>query len=128
MVTELPPDKFNLLKPFFADSEFNLLFSAVLEGNSVAQVWVNDGSEPESVFLWDKANNVFYLIGREGNVQFNREIRVIINGRVVPQLRLRRRPFFRIRAASELWEKVAPSVFASADLTSGGYLFYTYDK
>ncbi len=128
MVTKLPPDKFNLLKPFFAGSEFDLLFSAVLEGNSVAQVWVNDGSEPESVFLWDKANNVFYLIGREGNAQFNREIQAIINGRVVPQLKLRQRPYFRIRAASELWEKMVPSIFASADLTSGGYLFYTYDK
>lgn len=128
MTTELPFDEYFLAKPFFGDSEFDLLMSAVLEGNSLAQVWVNEGSEPESVFLWDKANNVFYFAGVENDVQFNREIQAIINRRVVPQLKLRRRSFFRIRAAFELWEKFVPSIFTSADLTSGGYLFYTYHK
>ncbi len=105
-----------------------MLFSAILESNSPAQVWVDDESEPQSVFLWDKANNVFYFLGREGNVRFNREVQTLIERRVSTELEIRRRPYFRIRATSELWEKIAPSIFTSANLTLGGYLFFAHRK
>ncbi len=128
MVTELPFDEYCLVKPFFEGPEFDLLLSAILEGNSIAKVWVDDKSEPESVFLWDKTNNVFYLAGGESNVQFNRELRVLTGRKIVPELKLRRRPHFRLRLTSELWGKTLPSIFVDAELTLGYHIFYTHQK
>jgi RimJ/RimL family protein N-acetyltransferase len=128
MVTELVFDDYCLVKPFFEGSEFDLLLSAILEGNSLAQVWVDDKSEPESVFLWDKANNVFYLAGGESNVQFNREIRALIGRKVVPELKLRRRFHFRLRSTSELWDKTLSSIFVDTNLTLGHHIFHTHQK
>jgi RimJ/RimL family protein N-acetyltransferase len=128
MVTELVFHDYCLVKPFFEGPEFDLLLSAILEGNSLAQVWVDGKSEPESVFLWDKANNVFYLAGGESNVQFNREIRALIGRKIVPELKLRRRLHFRLRLTSELWDKTLSSIFMDTNLTLGHHIFHTHQK
>lgn len=128
MVTELLFEEYCMVKPFFEGLEFDLLLSSILEGNSLAQVWGDDKFEPKSVFLWDKANNVFYLAGEESNIQFNRELRVLIGRKIVPELKLRRRLHFRLRSTSEPWEKTLPSIFADTDLSRGHHIFHTHKK
>jgi len=128
MVTELLFEEYCMVKPFFEGLEFDLLLSSILEGNSLAQVWVDDKFEPKSVFLWDKANNVFYLAGEESNVQFNRELLVLIGRKIVPELKLRRRLHFRLRSTSEPWEKMLSSIFADTDLSRGHHIFHTHKK
>jgi hypothetical protein len=67
MISKLGSSKFDDVRHFFTDPEFDLLLSAIQEGNSIAQMWADDKSNPKSVLLWDKANNVFYLSGDENN-------------------------------------------------------------
>lgn len=75
MFTELEFHEYGKAKPLFRGIEFDLLLSAISEENSLAQIWADDKSEPNSIFLWDKANNVFNLSGDESNKQFNDEVK-----------------------------------------------------
>ena len=127
MVSELRFHEYEIVKPFLEGSEFDLLLSAIQEGNSPAQIWTDDKSDPGSVFLWDKANNVFYLSGDEDDSQFNNDLAGLLERKVIPDLRLKHRMDFRLRTTSEAWTSQLPSIFKKADLKQGRYVFFSFE-
>ena len=127
MIAKLTLDEYENAKSFFPGVEFELLFAALLEGNSPAQIYVDNRSQPESVFLWDKANNVFYLSGDESNVPFNTDLSKIIHDQMRPVL-LRHRPYFRLRLLNCKWDQKFPSVLRHTPLRKGCYLFLSHQQ
>jgi GNAT superfamily N-acetyltransferase len=128
MITELEFHEYGKVKPFFTGVEFDLLLSAILEGNSLAQIWVDDRTEPSSIFLWDEANNVFYLSGEGSNEQFNEEITKVLSREIVPKLMLRNRLYFRLRATSDSWDKELLTIFVDANIVKEQYIFHSHGK
>lgn len=127
MIAELTLDEYEKAKSFFPGLEFELLFSALLEGNSLAQIYVDNRSQPKSVFLWDKANNVFYLSGDESNTPFNTKLSKTIYEQMRPVLLLHR-PYFRLRLLSRKWDQKLPFVLRHAQLRRGCYMFLSHQK
>jgi RimJ/RimL family protein N-acetyltransferase len=127
MIAELTLDEYEKAKSFFPGLEFELLFSALLEGNSLAQIYVDNRSQPKSVFLWDKANNVFYLSGDESNTPFNTKLSKTIYEQMRPVLLLHR-PYFRLRLLSSKWDQKLPFVLRHAQLRRGCYMFLSHQK
>lgn len=127
MIAELTLDEYEKAISFFPGLEFELLFAAVLEGNSLAQIYVDNRSQPKSVFLWDKANNVFYLSGDESNTPFNTELSKIIYEQIKPILLLHR-PYFRLRLLTSIWDQKLPSVLCQTHLRRGRYKFLSHQK
>lgn len=125
-VSELRFHEYEIVKSFFVGPEFDLLLSAIQEGNSPAQIWTDDKPNPGSVFLWDKANNVFYLSGGEDNRQFNEDLAGLLERKVIPDLRLKHRMDFRLRTTSEAWTSQLFSIFEKADLKQGRYVFFSF--
>lgn len=128
MIAELECSEYETARPFFRGLGYDLLLPAILEQNSPAQIWLDDRSKPRSVFLWDKANNVFYLSGDQRNKLFNDELGTLIRQRVVPELRTRRRLHFRIQATSEAWVPILPLVFRDICLARGTYMLFSHQK
>lgn len=114
------------IQPFFIGPEFDLLLSAIQECNSPAQIWTDEPSNPASVFLWDQANNVFYLSGDAHNRQFNDEIATLLEVNVIPGLKRRRRTYFRLRTTSTAWDRQVPHIFKTTSLKKGQYLLYAF--
>lgn len=127
MIAELLFDEYEKVKPFFLGLEFELLFSALLEGNSLAQIYVDNRSKPKSVFLWDKANNVFYLAGDESNIHFNNKLSKIIHEQIVPVL-IPHRPYFRLRRISSKWDQKLPFLLSRTHLKRGCYMFLSHQN
>ncbi len=127
MVSELRFHEYGIVKPFLEGPEFDLLLSAIQEGNSPAQIWTDDKPNCGSVFLWDKANNVFYLIGDEDDSRFNDDLAGLLERKVIPDLRLKHRMEFRLRTTSEAWTSQLPSIFRKADLKEGRYVFFSFE-
>ena len=125
MISKISSNEYKNIKPFFTGPEFDLLLSAVQEGNSPAQIWTDDRYNPRSAFLWDKANNVFYLSGDENNREFNNDLTEILGRKVIPELRLKHGMHFRLRATSEAWTSQLSSIFIKADLKPGRYMFFS---
>lgn len=126
MVSELAHHECDIIEPFFTGPEFDLLLSSIQEGNSPAQIWVDDTSRLNSVFMWDKANNVFYLSGDEKNHHFNDEVAMLLNRQVIPNLRFKHRTQFRLRTSSQAWSNQVPTIFKNVGLRKGQYAFFTY--
>ena len=127
MIEELRLDEYEKAKSFFPGIEFELLFSALLEGNSLAQIYVDNRFQPTSVFLWDKANNVFYLSGDESNTPFNIELSKIIHEQIKPVLLLHR-PYFRLRPLTRTGEQKLPPVLRHTHLRRRCYMFLSHHK
>jgi len=127
MIKGLDFHEYEKVKPFFTGMEFDLLLSAILERNSLAQLWADDRSEPSSIFLWDEANNVFYLSGAESNEQFNEGVTKVLYREIVPKLLLRNRLDFRLRATSVTWDKELPTIFIDANIVEGEYVFHSHE-
>ena len=128
MIAELECSEYETARHFFQGLEYDLLLPAMLEQNSPAQIWLDDRLKPKSVFLWDKANNVFYLSGDQRNKLFNNELGTLIRQRVVPELRTRRRLHFRIQVTSETWVPILPLIFRDICLASGTYMLFSHQK
>jgi len=129
MIAELEFHEYGKVKPLFAGLEFDLLLSAISEGNSLAQIWADDRSEPNTIFLWDKANNVFYLAGEASDDQFNKEITEVLAREIVPELMLRNRLYyFRLRATSDTWDQKLLTIFAGVNIIRGRYIFHSHRK
>ncbi len=126
MISELRLHEYEIIKPFFIGLEFDLLLAAIQEGNSLAQIWVDNKPNPQAVFLWDKANNVFYLSGDEDNRQFNDDLAGLLESKVIPNLSLKHRIYFRIRTTSKAWTNKLSSIFKKADLKQGCYMFFSH--
>jgi hypothetical protein len=124
-ISKLKSNEHEIIKHLFIGPEFALLLHAIWEGNSPAQIWTDDRSNPKSVFLWDKANNVFYLSGNYDNSQFNSDLSELLVRKVIPELRLKQRTHFRLRTTSEDWTSQLSSIFVKADLKAGRYMFYS---
>ena len=127
MIAELTLDECEKAKSFFPGIEFELLFSALLEGNSLAQIYVDNQFKPKSVFLWDRANNVFYLSGDESNTTFNTELSKIIDEQMRPVLLLHR-PYFRLRLLTSKGDQKLPLVLRHTHLRRGCYMFLSHQK
>lgn len=127
MLVELEFHEYGRVRPLFKGLEFDLLLPAILEMNSAAQMWVDDKFVPRSVFLWDKANNVFYLSGDESNDEFNGEITRLMAREIKTELIFRRRSYFRLRATSDAWDPKLPSI-CETDLAKGHYMFYSHQR
>jgi RimJ/RimL family protein N-acetyltransferase len=125
MITELTFDEYEKVKPFFPGLEYELLFSSLLEGNSLAQIYVDNQSKPKSVFLWDKANNVFYLSGDESNTHFNNKLSKILYNQIVPDL-IPRRPYFRLRTISSEWDQKLPFLLSRTHLKKICFMFHSH--
>ena len=128
MISELDFHEYGRVKPFFTGMEFDLLLSAISEGNSLAQIWADDRSEPSSIFLWDKANNVFYLSGEEGNANFNEEVTELLFREIVPKLKLHNRSYFRAMATSDEWDEELLTIFADANIVRGQCIFHSHER
>jgi RimJ/RimL family protein N-acetyltransferase len=126
MVSELTFHECGRIKPFFSGPGFDLLLSAIHDGNSTAQIWTDVTPDPESVFLWDQANNVFYLSGCAHNQPFNDAVATILKRKVIPDLRRTHRTSFRLRTTSTTWTHQATRIFQNADLREGRYTMYAH--
>lgn len=124
-ISKLKSNEHEIIKHLFIDPELAPLLHAIWEGNSLAQIWTDDKSNPKSVFLWDKANNVFYLSGNYDNRQFNSDLSELLVHKVIPELRLEQRTHFRLRTTSEDWISQLSNIFIKANLKAGRYMFFS---
>jgi RimJ/RimL family protein N-acetyltransferase len=128
MFWEMEVDKIEILRPFFKDLKGNLVLSAILEQNSPAQIWVDDNFIPKSVFLWDKANNVFYLSGDGENITFNNKIEKLLECWIIPELLTYDRPYLRIRVSNDVWTNQFSLFFKKINLEKTVYGLYSLNE
>ncbi len=126
MIQKLEESSFRKVLPLFKGPHLDLVMQAVLEGTSPGRIWVDDGENPRTAFMWNKAH-CYYLVGDENNHEFNKSLEKIITEEIAPKALKNDLLSFKVHY-TDGWETKICSIFKGTSPVKRGRRFYTFKK
>jgi GNAT superfamily N-acetyltransferase len=114
MIYELQRKDFGLATHLVAD-RCNVEAKSVVEGNNPGWVFVDDPGQPTVAFIWSKGIDGFYLIGSEGNEQFNTYLNEFVELVIVPRAKALGYEWFEINGMTDTWDTLIKNVFGNKE-------------
>jgi GNAT superfamily N-acetyltransferase len=113
MLTEQPIAELAGLRRLFPGPQLEMTIASILEGNTLARLWADDGS----AMLWDQGNNVFYLnLAGDLHPHDAAHLRDLIAGPVRETAQARGRRYFRARGLNPAVDSALHAAFAPVAL------------
>ncbi|UCF60541.1 MAG: GNAT family N-acetyltransferase [Anaerolineaceae bacterium] len=113
MIFQLEPSEYNRVRPFFNEMiEYQLMCSAVLEGDYPGKIYMDDLTSPETVFISSfissEDDGVWgFLAGEPNNEEFNRALNKAIQNREIIS---EKAPIVFLTCHPEGWYEQLPTV------------------
>lgn len=123
----LKPNEIARIRPLAHHPHLALVIDAVVAGNSPAQVWVDDPTQPGSAYLWDRAH-CHFLLGDFGKPAFIQSVRDLVRQEIAPEVLAQGRAFLKVHYSPADWEDQISTVFDAAELISRERVFYALDR
>jgi L-amino acid N-acyltransferase YncA len=108
MIHKLETGEYVMAQRVLAPLNIHLAVTALLEGSSPGEIYVDDSSDPKSVFAWTMHR--FFLAGEDNNHEFNEEVKTFFSERIYPEWREKGLEGFTLYFASESWGDVIKDV------------------
>ncbi len=111
------------------NTQLQMVLASVAEGNTEAQTWAFSRSDNALlVLLWDKGNNVFYLLGAPPCDKVLHDLRELIDSEIREKAIAERMAHFGIRALSPSLEEAVPYIFHRETLQQRRHLSYGFHR
>ncbi|MEM8533088.1 MAG: GNAT family N-acetyltransferase [Chloroflexota bacterium] len=125
MIKEISPNKIKDCIPYSSDPQMAMVLASIIEGNTRAQFWQATQSANSSVcLLWDKGNNVVYLLGDTLSPEATQELAHLISTQIKEQAVQEELVRFDVRALSPALEEAIPRIFQGVEFHQTSKLFY----
>ena len=108
MIHKLKSEEFSKAQGVLEELHIHLAVTALLEGSSSGEIYVDDISNPQSVFAWTMHR--FFLAGQLDNHRFNEQVELIFKERIYPEGREMGFDGFTIYYAPDGWGEVIQDV------------------
>jgi RimJ/RimL family protein N-acetyltransferase len=110
MIQELKKRDYPKVRSLFKELEWNLITSAVIEGNSIGRIYTDRVENPRTAFMCTVEG--YYLAGSDNNDEFNTSLNQLIFARLFAGDTLRRdETDIAIGFHPDLWKEKMPTIF-----------------
>jgi RimJ/RimL family protein N-acetyltransferase len=83
MIIRIEPSEYEIARSVLQQLDIHLAVTALLEGTSPGEIFVDDPFKPKSVFAWTMRR--FFLAGQSDNHEFNIAVKALFQDRIYPQ-------------------------------------------
>lgn len=108
MIIKIKPSEYEITRAVLQQLDIHLAIAALLEGTSPGEIFVDDMSNPGSVFAWTM--NRFFLVGKTDNHKFNDGVKTLFQERIYPQAREKELEGFTLFYTPHKWGNVIKDV------------------
>ncbi|MCE5323257.1 GNAT family N-acetyltransferase [bacterium] len=122
MIIELEPNAFRTVVPLFDTLYIKFVINALVAGNCHGRIWVDDPTDPKSVFLWNKGPQ-YYVAGCADNKIFNDAIKQVIIHEIAPAPD----SYMIVYYSSDAWADRLPDIFSERVLVKAPRYLYELD-
>ena len=103
MLHELKKSEYNKIQHLFKELSFTLSNDAVINGVRSGRIYVDNVTDPKSVFVWAKPSE-FFLVGNPGNDLFNLSVHKLLEEKIMPELLRNKIDFSVFYCSSDEWD------------------------
>ena len=108
MFKKLLPEQYPLVRAVFNPLDHHLAIASILEGNTLAPVYVDDPADPRAAFTWFHSRA--FLVGSPENLGFSQALHAHIQYRLLPQLAADGQDAIILYASSSEWDPWAETL------------------
>ncbi len=122
---ELDQHQFERVGRLFRPYENHLVIFSALRGDTLARMWVDDVSKPQTAVLWDQADMGVYFSGRHQNNNFNQAFNEVLLTDIVAQAKvMSHQDTLTFYGTSSQWEKSFRSLLAGTGAMPYNSLYF----
>ena len=126
---ELKKNEYKNILPLFSDEQltyFPIIVKAIVEGNTLGRLWVDDAKKPTTLLMWDEGP-ILGLAGNMTNSKYVEEFAALVNRKIAPAAVTQGNHGFKMFYTDD-WEEVVSQLFKDMALQKRDRAIYIFDK
>lgn len=122
----LEPGDYARVRPLFQGLRHNLVVDSVIDGNTPAWVYVDDASDPQTGWMWNRQDAM--LLAGCANDETDRALARLIDEKVIPDAKRRYIPALSLHYFPDDWEERMEDVLAGKHARKALRKFFTFGR
>jgi RimJ/RimL family protein N-acetyltransferase len=120
---QIEPPQYQKVRGLFTPLRYNLVVDSVLDGNTPAWVFADDGASPRVSLMWDR-QDAMLLAGSSYDPEPGPDLAALLGERIIPDARARGIPALSLHFAPDEWVQPLATTLAPWHATTARRRFY----
>jgi RimJ/RimL family protein N-acetyltransferase len=126
MIEEIESTDCEKVRPLVKGVPHTCVVDAIIDGTSPGMVWVDDALCPTAALVSSVEGH--YAVGSEHSKEFNRSLKALVIGTILPKGKANGWSWFNLRCSSDGWVNVIENIFDDTTPVKEEREFYTIEQ